>query len=135
MLARLDLSSASAYPFRWFKNKLFRAGFSIFEADVTESCRHHSLLKGKEGAVKRTRFSVEQFVVVLKQAESGTRVPDLIRYLERAFTEMGRGGLSVRRRQSQDGGADGACLRMLLIILHAMLNHHTHWHTDVTHYA
>jgi hypothetical protein len=34
-------------------------------------------------------------------------VPDLIRYLGRAFAEMGRRGLSVRRRQSQEGGADG----------------------------
>jgi len=36
---------------------------------------------GKEDAVKRKRFSVEQIVAVLKQAEMGTPVSDLIRHL------------------------------------------------------
>jgi putative transposase len=36
---------------------------------------------GKEDAVKRKRFSVEQIVAVLKQAEMGTPVADLIRHL------------------------------------------------------
>jgi len=36
---------------------------------------------GKEDAVKRKRFSVEQIVAVLKQAELGTPVVDLIRHL------------------------------------------------------
>jgi putative transposase len=36
---------------------------------------------GKEKAVKRTRFSVEQIVAVLKRAEVGTPVSDLIRHL------------------------------------------------------
>ena len=36
---------------------------------------------GKEDAVKRKRFSVEQIVAVLKQAELGTPVADLIRHL------------------------------------------------------
>ena len=37
--------------------------------------------RGKEDAVKRKRFSVEQIVAVLKQAELGTPVADLIRHL------------------------------------------------------
>jgi putative transposase len=36
---------------------------------------------GKEDAVKRKRFRVEQIVAVLKQAEMGTPVSDLIRHL------------------------------------------------------
>ena len=36
---------------------------------------------GKEDAVKRKRFSVEQIVAVLEQAEVGTSVSDLIRHL------------------------------------------------------
>jgi len=36
---------------------------------------------GKEDAAKRTRFNVEQLVAVLKQAEMGTPVSDLIRHL------------------------------------------------------
>jgi putative transposase len=36
---------------------------------------------GKEDAMKRKRFSVEQIVTVLKQAEMGTSVADLIRHL------------------------------------------------------
>ena len=36
---------------------------------------------GKEDAVRRKRFSVEQIVAVLKQAEMGTPVSDLIRHL------------------------------------------------------
>jgi putative transposase len=36
---------------------------------------------GKEDAVRRKRFSVEQIVAVLKQAEMGTPVADLIRHL------------------------------------------------------
>lgn len=36
---------------------------------------------GKEEAVKRKRFSVEQIVAVLKQAELGTPVVDLLRHL------------------------------------------------------
>jgi putative transposase len=36
---------------------------------------------GKEDAVKRKRFSVEQIVAVLKQAEMGPPVSDLIRHL------------------------------------------------------
>lgn len=36
---------------------------------------------GKEDAVKRKRFRVEQMVAVLKPAEMGTPVADLIRHL------------------------------------------------------
>jgi len=36
---------------------------------------------GKEEAVKRKRFSVEQIVAVLKQAEMGAPVAELIRHL------------------------------------------------------
>ena len=36
---------------------------------------------GEEDAVKRTRVSVEQIVAVLKQAEMGAPVADLIRHL------------------------------------------------------
>jgi putative transposase len=36
---------------------------------------------GKEDAMRRKRFSVEQIVAVLKQAEMGTPVSDLIRHL------------------------------------------------------
>lgn len=36
---------------------------------------------GREDAVKRKRFNVEQIVAVLKQAEMGTPVADLIRCL------------------------------------------------------
>jgi len=36
---------------------------------------------GKEDAVRRKRFSVEQIVAALKQAEMGAPVSDLIRHL------------------------------------------------------
>jgi putative transposase len=54
-----------------------------FEADLKESFRHNSFTPegGKEDAVKRTRFSVEQIVAVLKQAEMGAPIADLIRHL------------------------------------------------------
>ena len=35
----------------------------------------------KEDAVKRKRFSVEQIVAVLRQAETGVSICDLIRHL------------------------------------------------------
>ena len=48
---------------------------------------------GEEHAVKRTRFSVEQIVAVLKQAELGAPVVDLIRHLgiaEQTFSRWKR---------------------------------------------
>jgi hypothetical protein len=50
-----------------------------FDTDLRESFRHKRPWKEKEDAVKRTRFSVEQIVAVLKQAEMGTPIADLIR--------------------------------------------------------
>jgi putative transposase len=50
---------------------------------------------GKEDAAKRTRFSVEHLVAVLKQAEMGTPVSDLIRHLgiaEQTFFTAGSSG-------------------------------------------
>lgn len=52
-----------------------------FETNLTESFRHTCPLDGKGGAVRRKRFSIEQIVAVLKQAEMGTPVSGHIRHL------------------------------------------------------
>jgi putative transposase len=65
----------------------------LFHTILKESFRHNCPEKGKEEAVKRKRFSVEQIVSVLKQAEMGAPVADLIRHLgiaEQTFSRWKR---------------------------------------------
>ena len=48
---------------------------------MMESFRRNSPLKGKGGCSETEALQVEQIVAVLKQAELGTPVADLIRHL------------------------------------------------------
>lgn len=60
--------------------------------------------KGKEEAVKRKRFSAEQIVAVLKQAEMGAPVADLMRHLEIAeqtFSQWKRRYVGLESEQVQ----------------------------------
>jgi putative transposase len=66
---------------------------------------------GKEDAVKRKRFSVEQIVAVLKQAEMGIPVADLIRHLAIAEQTFYRRKQSVRGECPVDGAGDSRDLR------------------------
>jgi putative transposase len=79
--------------------------------------------KGKEDAVKRKRFSVEQIVAVLKQAEMGASVADLIRHLgiaEQTFyrwkqRDAGLESEPVREfKQLQDENTKGRTLKKIL---------------------
>jgi len=75
-----------------------------FEATAKERFRPNPPWMGKEEAVKRTRFRVEQIVAVLKQADRVTSVADLLRHL-------GIAAQTFSRWQPCDAGLDSDQVR------------------------